>query len=212
MLDGIMLLWLILTALSLVFVVLDIHNSPASPVLKWGFVLITAQTGQMPSFYSIGLSRAAHGATSPLCRHPLAAGAGFDYALSGGRWGRYSRGRRHRRLVGIFGIGGPGAGVCAGVWLRLDDISGFVHAAPQNRTGTPRSCGLIQIKKWCTGLSREQEAVTFHHADGHHAGGAEVLEERVDMAINIQTVVRLDHTTSSRAVTGALECHVYGPC
>ncbi len=35
-------------------------------------------------------------------------------------------------------------------------------------------------------------------ADGHHVNGAEVLEERVDMATNIQTVVRLDHTTSSK--------------
>lgn len=73
MLDGIMLLWLILTALSLVFVVLDIHNSPASPVLKWGFVLITAQTGQMPSFYLLVLA----------CREPL---TGLHHRYVAIRW------------------------------------------------------------------------------------------------------------------------------
>lgn len=42
MLDGVMLLWFLLSALSLLFVVVDIRSTPASPVLKWSFVLLTA--------------------------------------------------------------------------------------------------------------------------------------------------------------------------
>jgi hypothetical protein len=39
MFDGVMLLWLLLTALSLVIVVVDIRATPESPVLKWEFIL-----------------------------------------------------------------------------------------------------------------------------------------------------------------------------
>ena len=42
MLDGVMLLWFVLTAAVLLFVAVDIRNTPESPVLKWGFVLLTA--------------------------------------------------------------------------------------------------------------------------------------------------------------------------
>ena len=45
MLDGVMLLWFLLTAASLLFVAVDIRSTPESPVLKWGFVLLTAYTG-----------------------------------------------------------------------------------------------------------------------------------------------------------------------
>jgi hypothetical protein len=37
MLDGVMLLWFLLTAAALLFVAVDIRNTPESPVLKWGF-------------------------------------------------------------------------------------------------------------------------------------------------------------------------------
>ena len=47
MLDGVMLLWFLLTALSLLYVVIDIRTTPASPVLKWGFILLTAYTGPL---------------------------------------------------------------------------------------------------------------------------------------------------------------------
>jgi hypothetical protein len=60
MLDGVMLLWFLLTALSLLFVVIDIRTTPASPVLKWGFILLTAYTGPLGAFlYVLG------------CREPL---------------------------------------------------------------------------------------------------------------------------------------------
>src|SRR5262245_55675031 len=39
---GVMLLWFVLTAASLLFVAVDIRTTPESPVLKWGFVLVTA--------------------------------------------------------------------------------------------------------------------------------------------------------------------------
>lgn len=60
MLDGVMLLWFLLTALSLLFVVIDIRATPASPVLKWGFILLTAYLGPLGAFlYVFG------------CREPL---------------------------------------------------------------------------------------------------------------------------------------------
>ncbi len=42
MLDGVMLLWFLLAAGSLLFVAIDIRTTPESPVMKWGFVLLTA--------------------------------------------------------------------------------------------------------------------------------------------------------------------------
>jgi hypothetical protein len=41
-LHGVMLLWFLLTAVALLFVALDVRTTPESPVLKWGFVLLTA--------------------------------------------------------------------------------------------------------------------------------------------------------------------------
>ena len=60
MLDGIMLLWFLLTAMAVAFVAIDIRTTPASPVLKWGFVLLTLYTGPIGAFlYVLG------------CREPL---------------------------------------------------------------------------------------------------------------------------------------------
>jgi len=60
MLDGVMLLWFVLAAISLLFVVVDIRTTPASPVLKWGFILLTGYTGPVGAFlYVLG------------CREPL---------------------------------------------------------------------------------------------------------------------------------------------
>ncbi len=59
-LDGVMLLWFILTALSVLFVAIAIRNTPESPVLKWGFILLTLYTGPLGAFlYVLG------------CREPL---------------------------------------------------------------------------------------------------------------------------------------------
>jgi hypothetical protein len=55
MLQGVMLLWFILTALSVVFVAVDIRGTPESPVLKWGFVLVSLYTGPLGAFlYVLG--------------------------------------------------------------------------------------------------------------------------------------------------------------
>jgi hypothetical protein len=60
MLDGVMLLWFLLTAASVLFVAIDIRSTPESPVLKWGFVLLTLYTGPIGAFlYVLG------------CREPL---------------------------------------------------------------------------------------------------------------------------------------------
>lgn len=60
MLNGVMLLWFILTALSVAFVVIDIRKTPESKVLKWGFILLTLYTGPFGAFlYVFG------------CREPL---------------------------------------------------------------------------------------------------------------------------------------------
>ena len=51
MLDGVMLLWFVLAACAVLFVAIDIRSTPESPVMKWGFVLVTAYTGVVaPSF------------------------------------------------------------------------------------------------------------------------------------------------------------------
>ncbi|HTR62046.1 MAG TPA: DUF4396 domain-containing protein [Candidatus Binataceae bacterium] len=60
MLDGVILTWFILTALSVAFVAIDIRSTPESPVLKWGFVLVTLFTGAVGAMlYVLG------------CREPL---------------------------------------------------------------------------------------------------------------------------------------------
>jgi hypothetical protein len=62
MLDGVMLLWFLLTAAALLFVVIDIRSTPESPVLKWGFVLLTAYTGVFGAFlYVLGCREPLHG-------------------------------------------------------------------------------------------------------------------------------------------------------
>ena len=54
MLDGVMLLWWILTVPSLLFVVIDIwRTTPESPVLKWAFVILTAFTGPLAAFFYV---------------------------------------------------------------------------------------------------------------------------------------------------------------
>ncbi len=60
MLDGMMLMWFLLTAASVLFVAIDSQSTPASPVLKWGFVLFTLYAGPVGAFlYVLG------------CREPL---------------------------------------------------------------------------------------------------------------------------------------------
>jgi hypothetical protein len=60
LIDGVMLLWFVLTALSVLFVAVDIRTTPENPVMKWAFVLFTAYSGPFGAFlYVLG------------CREPL---------------------------------------------------------------------------------------------------------------------------------------------
>ena len=59
-LEGVMLLWFALTIPFLIFVILDIRSIPENPILKLGFVLVTAYAGVIGAFlYVVG------------CREPL---------------------------------------------------------------------------------------------------------------------------------------------
>jgi hypothetical protein len=45
MLDSVMMLWFVLTAMSVLYVAIDIRHTPENPVLKWGFLLLTLYGG-----------------------------------------------------------------------------------------------------------------------------------------------------------------------
>lgn len=69
---GLATMWFIETLVALVFVVLDIRRTPENPVMKWGFVVITAFTGPLGAFlYVLG------------CREPL---PGTHEAYVAARW------------------------------------------------------------------------------------------------------------------------------
>ena len=96
MLDGVMLLWFVLTAAVVLFVAVDIRNTPESPVLKWGFVLLTAYTGVVGGFlYVLG------------CREPL---PGLHEQYVAARW---------RQVLGstMHCVAGDGVGIIVGAIL-----------------------------------------------------------------------------------------------
>jgi hypothetical protein len=96
MLDGVMLLWFVLAAVSVLFVAIDIRNTPESPVLKWGFVLVTAYTGVVGAFlYVLG------------CREPL---PGLHERYTAARW---------RQALGstMHCVAGDGVGILTGAVL-----------------------------------------------------------------------------------------------
>ena len=93
MLNGIMLLWFLLTAMAVAFVAIDIRSTPESPVLKWGFVLLTAYTGPFGAFlYVLG------------CREPL---PGLHKRYIAVRW---------RQVLGstMHCVAGDGVGILVG--------------------------------------------------------------------------------------------------
>jgi hypothetical protein len=107
MLEGVMLLWFILAALALVFVAIDIRSTPESPVLKWGFVLLTAYTGVFGAFlYVLG------------CREPL---PGLHERYTAARW---------RQTLGstMHCVAGDGVGILAGAVISsLAGIAGLAE-------------------------------------------------------------------------------------
>jgi len=109
MIDGVMLLWFMLTAASVLFVALDIRATPESPVLKWGFVLLTVYTGPVGAFlYVLG------------CREPL---PGLHERYVAVRW---------RQVLGstMHCVAGDGVGILAGaVIAAISELSGFTDIA-----------------------------------------------------------------------------------
>ena len=53
MIQGVMLLWFILTALSFLFVVIDIPKTPEDNVIKWAFVILVIFTGPIGAFFYV---------------------------------------------------------------------------------------------------------------------------------------------------------------
>jgi hypothetical protein len=108
MIDGVVLLWFVLTALALLFVVYDIRTTPESPVLKWGFVLLTAYTGVFGAFlYVLG------------CREPLPQTHELYVAA---RW---------RQVLGstMHCVAGDGVGILAGAVISTTlGLAGYGEA------------------------------------------------------------------------------------
>ncbi len=109
MINGVMLLWFILTAASVLFVAVDVRTTPESPVLKWGFVLLSAYTGPVGAFlYVLG------------CREPL---PGLHERYIAARW---------RQVLGstMHCVAGDGIGILAGaVIAAISGLSGFTDIA-----------------------------------------------------------------------------------
>ena len=107
MLDGVMLLWFLLAAVSLLFVAIDIRGTPESPVMKWGFVLLTAYTGVVGAFlYILG------------CREPL---PGTHEQYTTAQW---------RQTLGstMHCVAGDGVGILAGAVISsVLGISGIAE-------------------------------------------------------------------------------------
>ena len=111
MLDGVMLPWFVLAAASLLFVAVDIRTTPESPVMKWGFVLVTAYTGVVGAFlYVLG------------CREPL---PGLHERCTATRW---------RQALGstMHCVAGDGVGILVGAalsrFLRFPSITEVIVA------------------------------------------------------------------------------------
>ena len=93
LIDGVMLLWFVLTALSVAFVAIDIRDTPEHPVMKWAFVLFTLYSGPFGAFlYVLG------------CREPL---PGFHEQYVSARW---------RQTLGstMYCVAGDGIGILMG--------------------------------------------------------------------------------------------------
>ncbi|HEC18058.1 MAG TPA: DUF4396 domain-containing protein [Gammaproteobacteria bacterium] len=109
MLSGVMLLWFILTAISVLFVAIDSIKTPESPVLKWGFILLTAYTGPVGAFlYVLG------------CREPL---PGLHEKYTQTLW---------RQVLGstMHCVAGDGLGIIAGAIL-----GGIIHLSKPAEIG-----------------------------------------------------------------------------
>ena len=111
MLDGVMCV-VSAGAASLLFVAVDIRTTPESPVMKWGFVLLTAYTGVVGAFlYVLG------------CREPL---PGLHERYVAAPW---------RQTLGstMHCVAGDGVGILAGAVLSSVSAS---PASPKRSSNT----------------------------------------------------------------------------
>lgn len=116
MIDGIMLVWFVLTGLSVAFVVIDIRKTPESTVLKWAFVILVIFSGPLGAFfYMLG------------CREPLK-GTHEQYVSS--TWRQVLGSTMHCAAgdgIGIIAGAGIGAILGLSAWgdFALEYILGF---------------------------------------------------------------------------------------
>src|SRR5262245_21926726 len=144
MLDGVMLLWFLLAAAALLFVAVDIRSTPESPVLKWGFVLLTAYTGVVGAFlYVLG------------CREPL---PGTHERYVAARW---------RQALGstMHCVAGDGIGILAGAVLASRfGITGLAEVALEYILGFAFGWTIFQalfMRDMVGGSYRKSLACTF---------------------------------------------------
>ena len=144
MLNGIMLLWFLLTAMAVTFVVIDLRSTPESPVLKWGFILLTAYTGPFGAFlYVLG------------CREPL---PGLHERYIAVRW---------RQVLGsaMHCVAGDGIGILAGAALAsVFTLSRPVDIALEYSLGFGFGWTIFQalfMRDMAGGSYRRSLAVTF---------------------------------------------------
>jgi hypothetical protein len=172
MLDGVMLLWFVLAAAALLFVTIDIRTTPESPVLKWGFVLVTAYTGVIGAFlYVLG------------CREPL---PGLHEQYVAARW---------RQALGstMHCVAGDGVGILAGAVLAsVLGLSGPVEVILEYVLGFTFGWAIFQalfMRDMAGGSYRRALATTFV---------PELLSMNLLMAGMIPTVMILKaHITSA---------------
>jgi Domain of unknown function (DUF4396) len=165
MLDGVMLLWFVLTAAALLFVAVDIRTTPESPVLKWGFVLLTAYTGVVGAFlYVLG------------CREPL---PGLHESYVAARW---------RQTLGstMHCVAGDGVGILAGAVLSsVFGLAGLVEVAVEYVLGFAFGWTIFQalfMRDMAGGSYRKALSSTFM---------SELLSMNLLMAGMVPTVMAL---------------------
>ncbi len=145
MLDEIMLLWFLLTALSLLFMVVELRTTPASPVLKWGFILLTAYLGPLGAFlYVLG------------CREPL---PGLHERYVATRW---------RQVLGstMHCVAGDGVGILTGAVVasvfQLDRVTDIALETPWDSPSDGAFFKLSSCVAWLVGhTSVRSPALSF---------------------------------------------------
>jgi hypothetical protein len=131
MLNGVMLLWFLLTAAAVVAVAIDIRHTPESPVLKWGFVLLTAYIGPLGAFlYVLG------------CREPL---PGLHEQYVSARW---------RQVLGstMHCVAGDGIGILVGAtvasFLALPRLADMGLNTSSDSVSAGRSSRRYSCARW----------------------------------------------------------------